>query len=77
MINEVKRLIEAETLRTREWQEKHDTEANLFRDRTDKRLEAVEDYFRGISWGWKILLSLAALAGSVIKIWSWAKDHLK
>jgi hypothetical protein len=77
VINEVKALIEAEAFRNKEWQDKHDLEANKFRSEILEKIKPYEELSTVAKWIWRIGAGLGAGVFAGIKGWLWLKDHLR
>jgi hypothetical protein len=77
VIHEVKLLIEEESKRNKEWQSKHDVDALQFRTEILGKIQPFDEFSRGLSIFWKILLSISALIVSGLKAWDWVKTHVR
>lgn len=76
-MEELKRMFEEETQRNKDWQEKHDRDASIFRKEIMDEIKPYKEFAQGLSFTWKILLAISAFIMSVIKAWAWIKEHVK
>lgn len=77
IVQELKKFVEEESLRNKEWQEKHDREASTFRKEILEKIRPFEEFSNGLSVTWKLLLGVSAFVMSIVKAWAWVKEHLK
>lgn len=77
VLDALKDAIDLESRVSKEWRDKHDSEAVAFRAELLSEIQPFKEFRMSLTWFWRIALAVSGLVWSVIKGWAWLKDHVK